>query len=253
MKRRLRCGRGPYRTTNSGPAARAWPSLPSRPVRSLSPPPFPLDHPPQGLTAGGTAKRLARAATGECKPLFTARTLAAKKFAFPRWALALAGLGRSRAAGFWCRSQLLLFLGCPAAFRASRSIPVVLSLPFLPPSTGMAIVPAGLPSPPSPSCGPALGTAIAGLRMGGTKELLTSLEQTPSLSRPMSPLTGPGFAASWWWAQGSCELPTAKPRTRSPYLRSEATSWINSALMGVHHSHHKAGSRGFQANQPGTT
>ena len=72
------------------------------------------------------------------------------------------------------------------------------------------------------------------------KGLLTSLEKTPSLTRPTSPLTGPRFAASWCWAQGSCELPTAKPRMRSPYLRSETPSLINSALVGVRHSHLKA-------------
>jgi hypothetical protein len=29
-------------------------------------------------------------------------------------------------------------------------------------------------------------------------------------------LTCARFAASWWWTQGSCELPTVKPRMRRP-------------------------------------
>src|SRR5262249_10874754 len=109
----------------------------------------------------------------------------------------LARLRRARAAGTRCRREH--FLGCCGhpPFGASTSITPALSLPFLPTIGGLAIVPAGPPSPPSPSGGPALGTAISGLRVGGTKEFLTSLEQTPSLSRPTSPLTGPGFAASW--------------------------------------------------------
>ena len=67
MKRRLWCGRGQYRSTNSELAARAWPPLPSSEPRSLPPPPFAFDHPPQSLTARWAAKLLARAATGECK------------------------------------------------------------------------------------------------------------------------------------------------------------------------------------------
>jgi len=53
--------------------------LPSSEPRSLPPPPFAFDHPPQSLTARWAAKLLARAAAGECKPLFASRTLAAKK------------------------------------------------------------------------------------------------------------------------------------------------------------------------------
>jgi len=204
-------------------------------MSSLSPPPFPLDHPPQGLTAGRAAKLLARAATGECKPRFAPRTLAAKKFAFTRWALTLAGRHRAGAAGFRYRRERGLGLGGLATFRAATPIPPALSLPVLPPIGGLSILPAGASSPPSLCRGPALGAAISGLRVGGTEELLASLEQTPSLARPTSPLTGPGFGASWCWAQGSGELPTAKPRTRSPFLRSEAPFRINSALVGVRH------------------
>jgi hypothetical protein len=240
MKRRLWCGRGQYRSTNSELAARAWPPLPSSEPRSLPPPPFAFDHPPQSLTARWAAKLLARAATGECKPLFASRTLAAKKFAITRWALALAGLRRAGVGGFRRGREHFLGLSGLPTFGAATSIPLALSLPFLPPIRGLSILPVGASSPPSPSGGPAFGTAISGLGVGGMKGLLTSLEKTPSLTRPTSPLTGPRFAASWCWAQGSCELPTAKPRMRSPYLRSEAPSLINSALVGVRHSHLKA-------------
>ena len=73
---------------------------------------------------------------------------------------------------------------------------------------------AGSPASPATSGRAALGATVPGLGMGGTKVLLASLEQTRSLPRPTCPLTGPSLAASLMWAQGSCELPTAKPRTR---------------------------------------
>ena len=61
----------------------------------------------------------------------------------------------------------------------------------------------------------ALGATVPSLGTGGTKRLPASLEEAWSWSRPTSaPLTGPRLAASLMWAQGSCELPTAKPRTR---------------------------------------
>ena len=253
MKRRLGRGREKYRSTNSGPAARAWPPLPPSQPRSLSPSPFALDHPAQSLTAGWAAKFLARTANGTHKPLFAARTLAAKKFEFACWALTLADLRRTHAGRFRYRRELYLGLGGLPAFRAATSIPLALILPFLPPIRSLAILPAGPSLPPSPSRGLALGATVSGLGVGGTKGLLAAFEQTRSLPRPTSPLTGTRNAASWWWAQGSCELPTAKPRTRSPDLRSEAPSLINSALRGVRHSHLKADPPGFQANPPGTT
>jgi len=68
--------------------------------RALSPPPLPLDHPAQRLTAGGAAKLAARAATTPGEGLVTAGTLAAKKFESLGWALTLAGLRRPHAGGF---------------------------------------------------------------------------------------------------------------------------------------------------------
>jgi len=61
-------------------------------VRALSPSSFAFDHPAQGLMAGGAAKLAAWAALGACEGFFTARALAAKKFAVGCWALTLAGL-----------------------------------------------------------------------------------------------------------------------------------------------------------------
>jgi hypothetical protein len=204
MKRRLGCGPGKYPPPNSRSAARARAASPPSPTRSLSPPPFPFEHPTQSLTARWAAKLLARAATGAYQPFFAARTLAAQKIEFTCWALTLAGLRRTRAGGFQCRSQRWLDLGGLPMFRALTSIPPALRPSFVPSIGGLTILPAGAPSPPSPSRGTALGATVSGLGMGGVKELLTSLEQTTSLSRPMSPLTATGIAASWSWAQGSC-------------------------------------------------
>jgi hypothetical protein len=236
MKRRHRRGREKYRPTNSGTAAGAGTALPSSQPRSLPPPSFALDHATQSLTARWAAEFLAWTAKGAYKPLVAAWSFAPEKFAVPCWALALAGLCRTGVGGFWRDRKHLVGLSGPPAFGAATSIPLALSLPFVSPVRSLSILPASATSPPSPSGSPTLGTTISGLGMGGMKRLLTSLEQTRSLTRPTSPLTGARFAASWCWAQGSCELPTAKPRMRSPYLRSEATSLINSALVGVRHT-----------------
>jgi hypothetical protein len=229
-------GGGKYATTNSGPATGAWLSATMSPVGALSPPPFPLEDATQGLTARGAAKLLTGAAPRRREVVVTARPLAAKKCAIPRWALALAGRLRRGAVGLRGSGERVLGGGGLATFGTATAIPPGLSLPFLPAIGGLPIVPAGAAAPPAPSRDPAFGTAISGVGMGGMKGLLTALEQTPSLPRPTSPLTGCRFAASWCWAQGSCQLPTAKPRMRSPYLRSEAPSGINSALVGVRHS-----------------
>jgi hypothetical protein len=158
-----------------------------------------------------------------------------KKRAIGGWALALARRLRRGAGGLRWGGERILG-GGPAMFGTARTIPAGLSLPFLPAMGSLPIVPTGAAASPSPSRGPALATAIARLGMGGMKRLLASLEKTPSLPRPTSPLTGRRFAASWCWAQGGCELPTAKPRMRSPYLRSEAPSPINSAPVRVRHA-----------------
>ena len=68
--------------------------------------------------------------------------------------------------------------------------------------------------------------------MSGAKRLLASFEETRSLTRPTSPLTGTGLAASWSWAQGSCELPTAKPRMRSPIAPLRGASSNQSGPRG---------------------
>jgi hypothetical protein len=203
MKRRLGCGRGTYGSTNSGPAARGYRSSPSGQPGALPPPSLPFDHPPQGLTAGEAAKLLARAATTQCEVFVTAGTIAAKKFGFPGWALTLAGQRGARAGTIRCRRGHFLGLGGSATVGAATSISPALCLPILPAIGGLAILPAGTPSPPSPSRGPALGTAVARLGVGGTKGLLASLEETPSLPRPTSPLTGGRLATDWFWAQGS--------------------------------------------------
>ena len=255
MKRRPVCGRGPYRSTNSGPAARAGTSSRSNAVRALSPSSFAFDHSAQGLVAGGAAKLAARAAVGACEGFFTARAFTARKFAIGCWALALAGLWRRRAGEWRCRGEVWLGRDGLATFGgAAASIPLALGLAFLLSVGGLTILAAGASPPPAPSGGSALRAAITGLGVGGMEGLLTSLEQTASLARPTSPLTGGRFAASWCWAQGSCELPTAKPRTRSPstsaprrLLGSTRPSWEYATFQLT------ADPRGFQAAPTGTT
>jgi hypothetical protein len=210
MKRRLGCGRGKYRPTNSRRAARAGTWSPSLALSALSPPSFAFDHAAQRLTAGGAAKLSARTATRRGEMRVTARALTAEKCAFPRWALALAGLHRACVGGIRCLGEGLLGGVGLTTLGGSRSISLALTLPLLPPVRGLAILPAGAPAPPSPSRGPAFGATVSGLVMSGAKDRLTSFEETPSLSRPTSPLTGPRIAASWCWAQGSCELPTGQ-------------------------------------------
>ena len=93
---------------------------------------------------------------------------------------------------------------------------------FSRPLVGLSILLACSSSPPASGFAPALGAAVSSLGTCGTKRFLAALEQTPPLPRLSCPLTGSRLAASLMWAQGSCELPTAKPRTRSLWLRSEA-------------------------------
>jgi hypothetical protein len=146
--------------------------------------------------------------------LFTSGTIAAKKSRFRCWALALARLHhtfghrvrRRRETGLGCR--------CLQAFGAPTPVLPILGLAFFS-TVGSTPIPLASPSsPPATSFGTALGATISGLRMCGMKGLLATLEQTMALPRLTCPLTGPGPAASLTWAQGSCELPTAKPRTR---------------------------------------
>ena len=146
--------------------------------------------------------------------LIAPRTITAKKFGFRCWALALARLHhtfgrrvrRRRETGLGCR--------CLQAFGAPRPVLPVLSLAFFSTVVGPPILLTGPPSPPTTSFGTALGATESGLGMCGVKRLFATLEQTMSLPRLTCPLTGTSLVASLTWAQGSCELPAAKPRTR---------------------------------------
>jgi hypothetical protein len=213
------CGRRRYASTNSGPAATGRRTSPSRPSRPLPPPPLPLDHPPQRLTAGGAAKPLARAPLRGCEVLFTPRPVAAKKSGIVGWALTLARLDLAPARRVRPCGIGGLGVGRTPPLGAATSVPPALRLAFLLAVGGPPVLTAGLPSPPPPRRRAALGTTVPGLGVGRSEGLFTPLEETPPPSRPTSPLTGPGLAASLMWAQGSSELPTAKPRVRSP-LRS---------------------------------
>jgi hypothetical protein len=169
---------------------------------SLPPEPFPLDDPAQRLTAGGAAKPLARTAPGPREVLLAAGTIAAEKIGAVGWALTL---GRTRARRVRGRGDRLLSLvGCCLTTRGTATaIPLTLGLTFFPPVGSLLILPAGSSSPPSPRFRSALRATVSGLRVGGSKEPLASLEQTMSLARPTSPLTGARIAAVWMWAQGS--------------------------------------------------
>jgi len=153
--------------------------------------------------------------------LFAPGTIAAKNFGFRCWALALARLLRTL--GRRVRRRRIAGLGCryPQAFSPTRPVLAVLSLAFCPTVGSPPIPLAGPSSPPESSLGAALRATVSGLGMCGVKGFLAALEQTVSLPRLTCPLTGISLVASLMWAQGSCELPTAKSRTRSflPPLR----------------------------------
>jgi hypothetical protein len=188
------------------------PSLPEAP----SPLSFPFEGPPQSLTARRAAKPLARAVTGAYEPLFASWALAAKKIEISRWVVTLASMRRRRVVrlrrgGNWCLSLGNRGFGHPGfvrlgfghldfglggkggggqpALSASASIPLALGLPLFPHFRFLAMFPAVTFIPPSPGRLAALGTAIPGLGMGGTKWFLAVFEQTRSLARPTIPLT----------------------------------------------------------------
>ena len=141
------------------------------------------------------------------------RTVAAKKLGIRCWALALALRRRPWARHLRrCGERPLGFRRLPPLL-APRPVSSTLSLASFPTVGGLPILPAGTTASPATSGRAALRATVPGLGMGGTKGLLASLEQTTSRSRPTCPLTGPSLAASLMWAQGSCELPTAKSRT----------------------------------------
>ena len=148
--------------------------------------------------------------------LFTPRTSAAKKSGIVRWALTLARRIRASARTVRPRGIGPLSLSRTPALRAATPITPALVPALLLTVARPTILLAGPPLPPPTRRRAALGTTVSSLRMGRSEELLASLEQTPPLSRPTNPLTARGLAASLKWAQGSGELPTAKPRTRSP-------------------------------------
>ena len=82
---------------NSWTTARVCAALPPFLPEAPSPLPFPLEDPPQSLTARRAAKPLASAVTGAYEPHFTPRAIAAKKIAITRWGMTLAGMRRRRA------------------------------------------------------------------------------------------------------------------------------------------------------------
>jgi hypothetical protein len=142
-------------------------------------------------------------------------TIAPEKSGFVGCALALAGGCRVCARGVRPRGNGRLGLSHTPLLGAATAIPPALVAAFLLAVGRLSVLPAG-PSPPPPPCRrAALGATIAGLGMCRPEGFLAPLEQTPSLSGPTSPLTGSRCAASLGWAQGSGELPTAKPRVRS--------------------------------------
>jgi hypothetical protein len=209
------CDRRPYAPPNSGPATTAgW--APPRSTRPLPPSPLPLDHSPQRVTARRATEPLARAPLRGREVLVTPRTVAGKKSGIVAWALTLARRCFRSARGIRPRGLVGLGLGGTPALGAATPVTPALRLTFLLAVGRPPVLPAGLPPPPTPRRRTALGTAIPSLRVCRLKGLFTPLEQTPSLSRPTRPLTSPRLVASWIRAQGSCELPTAKPRARSP-------------------------------------
>jgi hypothetical protein len=156
--------------------------------------------------AGGAAKPLTVAASGWREVLIAAGTIAAKKTGAVGWALALAPQSRTRARRVRRRGERFLGLGgcCLTTLGTMTAIPLALGLTFFPTFGSLLILPAGSSSPPSLSLGSTLGATVSGLRVGGSKGLLASLEQTSSLAGPTSPLTGARIEAIWMWAQGSC-------------------------------------------------
>jgi hypothetical protein len=146
--------------------------------------------------------------------LFAPRTIAAKKSGFRGWALALARPDTGCTLGLWHRLEAVLYSLCSLAFGAPGPIPPVLGLVFLSTVGGLSIPLACSSSPPASGFEPALRAAVSSLGTCGTKRFLAALEQAQPLPRLSCPLTGSRLAASLMWAQGSCELPTAKPRTR---------------------------------------
>ena len=137
-----------------------------------------------------------------------------KKIRIPWLGAALARPDTGCTLGLWHRLEAVLYSLCSLAFGAPGPIPPVLGLVFLSTVGGLSIPLACSSSPPASGFEPALRAAVSSLGTCGTKRFLAALEQAQPLPRLSCPLTGSRLAASLMWAQGSCELPTAKPRTR---------------------------------------
>ncbi len=103
-----------------------------------------------------------------------------------------------------------------------RAVLSVLGLACFPAIVGSPILSARSPPSPATSGRAALRATVSGLGMGGTKVLLTSLEETRSHPRLTSPLTAPSLAASLMWARGSSNLRRPSLGRGVSYLRSEA-------------------------------
>jgi hypothetical protein len=210
---------------------------------SLLPSPFPFEHPAQRLAAGRATKPPRRIGVRACKMHFAPGTIATKKSGIRCWALALAQLHSTLARRLRRRRKACLGCRCPLAFGATRPVLTVLGLAFFSTVGGPPILLTGTSSPPATSFGAALGTTVPGLGMFGVKGFLAILEQAvalPRLTSTSSPLNGSSSAASLMWDQGSCELPTAKPRTRRSFaplpqtiLRFSRFMFVQPARCGV--------------------
>jgi hypothetical protein len=176
---------------------------------------FSLDDATQSLTAGRAAKPPRGDQIRAWEMLFAPGTITApKKSGFRGRALALARPDIRRAPQVRRRLRAAPNLFHLLAFSASGPILAVLGLAFLSTVDGLPIPLAGSSSPPASGFGLVIGAAVSSLGTSGMKRFLATLEQAQPLPRLTCPLTGSRLAASLMWAQGSCELPTAKPRMR---------------------------------------
>jgi hypothetical protein len=160
--------------------------------------------------------------------VFAPGPVAGEKSGFVGCALALAGHGHR--IGPWGVGRLSP--GRTPLLGAATAVPPALVPAFLLAVGGVPVLPRGTSSPPPPCRRAAFGATVTGLGVGRPEWLLAPLEQTPPLSGPTSPLTNSRPAASVEWAQGSGELPTARPRVRSPLhsaprrlVSSDRPSW----------------------------
>jgi hypothetical protein len=222
---------GPYRSTDSGPAAPAGLASPPRPERPLPPPPLALDDPPQRPTAGGAAEPPARAPLRGEEVLVASRSIAARKFGIGRWALTLAPSVVAPGRRIRPLGRRGLGPGGPPAPGAATAVPPALGLTVHAALGGAAVLPAGPPPPPSAGGGAALGATVSGLGVGGSEELLASLEETAPPSGPARPLTGPVLAANVVWAQGSANFRRPGLGRGVPYTPPRGTLMDPPALL----------------------